>query len=73
MAESGSSFSITSYLLFLRLDEFVVLHRHLAAQSLTGVRCRAVSVDDVGSWKSVDIMNGTSHLFFSNKYEVATR
>lgn len=27
------------YLLFLRLNEFVVLYRHLAAQSLTGVCC----------------------------------
>lgn len=37
------------YLLFLRLNEFVVLYRHLAAQSLTGVCCRAVGVDEVGS------------------------
>ena len=35
--------------LFLRLDEFVILHRHLAAQSLAGMSCWAVSVDDVSS------------------------
>lgn len=40
---------VERYLLFLRLNEFVVLHRHLAAQSLTGVCCRAVGVDEVGS------------------------
>lgn len=37
--------------LFLRFDEFVVLYGHLAAQSLPGVSCWTVSVDDVGSWK----------------------
>ena len=38
--------------LFLRLDELVVLHRHLAAEGLACVCSGAVGVDDVDpSWE----------------------
>lgn len=41
------------YLLFLWLDELVILYRHLAAQSLSGVSCWAVGINEGDSWNGI--------------------